>query len=60
MALAGAIKAPSLKQMSDSPEVESPAKVFSRGPGSKLKYGLKPPVAAKSVSSRGARLRKQL
>lgn len=69
MAVPVGIKVPSVKQTAGNPEVETPAKVFSRGPGSKLTYGskapasvsaqLKPPVASKRVSNRGARLRKQ-
>lgn len=69
MAIAEGIKVPSTAQKTAYPEVETPAKVFSRGPGSKLTYGpkaaasvksaLKPPVASKRVSNRGARLRKQ-
>lgn len=66
MALATSTKVPSLAQMQDHPQIETPAKVFSRGPGSKLTYGavkaprLKATVTSKQIGSRGSRLRKQL
>jgi hypothetical protein len=56
------LKIPSLAQKSETSALEAPAKVFSRGPGSSLKYGGKPKVGvtSKRVSNRGSRLRKEM